>query len=143
LFLNVDTATTTLTVSLAAGGTFFGGAIGVEYSGAKFRPDLAALFNTAVSTSPSTNSLTTNYGNELLVAIFGRKGAQTSEQTSWLSGITNSFSSVAQTSSFSNTANDSAVAFCERIVSSAGSYSSAGTQTSAAWATVLEGFVSD
>ncbi len=117
--------------------------VAVEYSGVKLRPDGYPITNTGSSTSPSTTALTTLGSNDLLFAAFGQRGTFASEQTAWLTAPTNSYSSVLQTSSFTNTSSDRAVAFLERIVSSPGSYSTAGTQNNITWSTVSAALVSD
>jgi hypothetical protein len=143
-FLIAQAADTVLTCTTNAGGTTGSGAVAVEYSGASLRVD--SPVQTTVASASTTNqcgTITTRFGNELLVASLGQRLAFTSEQTSWLTAPTNSFSSVLQTSSFANNiATDRAVAFLERIVSAAGSYSTAGTQSSGVYANCIASFVS-
>jgi hypothetical protein len=121
-----------------------GGIIGVEYSGVKLRPDGMPIDNTSNVASNSTRSITASGLNNLLISAHGTRGTFASEQTGWLTAITNNFTSVLQTSSFINTANtDRAIALCERIVSEPGSYSAAGTQSATAWCNQIWSFQGD
>ena len=98
-----------------------------EYSCTNIVPDVWRVGNTGNSATTDT----TTQANELIVAVAGQRGTFSSEQTSWASSPTNSFSIVSETSSFVNTTNnDRAVAFLERIVTSAGTYSTGVTGNS-------------
>jgi len=143
-FCPVQTAGTTMTLQRFDGTNFVGAVVGVEYSGVKLRLDQTTTGAGATSTTEATDTITTTQPNEVVIAAMGTSGQYAAEQTGWLTGITNSFTSILQTSSFVNTAgNDRAVAFLERIVSAPGSYSTGGTQTSGGWANVIGSFVSD
>ena len=103
-----------------------------EYSCTNIVPDVWRVGNAGNSTTLTTATTdTTTQANELIVAVAGQRGTFSSEQTSWASSPTNSFSIVSETSSFVNTTNnDRAVAFLERIVTSAGTYSTGVTGNS-------------
>ncbi len=118
-------------------------AVAVEYAGTIIAPDIPPLAASGTATTNATGTLTaTRYANELLVAVMGRRGTFTVDQTAWLTSITNSFSSVAQTSTITNVSNsDKAVAFLERIVTSTGTYSTAGTQASSVFSNIIATFV--
>ena len=144
--LPVQSAGTGMTVSLSSGLAFNCAVVGVEYSGAKLRMDFSPVATNSgtATTSPATATAVAASPHELLVAIFVTRGTFAAEQTAWLTAPTNSFSSVLQTSTFTNVANaDRAVAVCTRVVSSAGNYSTAGTQPNAAYATLISSYVSD
>ncbi len=141
LFIPVVEASPTIVVNCASNTQI--AAVVVEYSGTIIAPDIPPLTATGTATSNATGTLTaTRYANELIVAVMGRRGTFSSEQTGWLTSITNSFLSVLQTSTFTNVANsDKAVAFLERIVTSTGTYSTAGTQASSVFSNIIAAFV--
>ena len=97
----------------------------VEYSGTNIIPDVWRVGNTGSSTTLTTATTdTTTAANSLVIGACAQRGKFCSEQTSWASSPTNSFSIVAQTLCFTNTSNaDRAIAFLERIVTSASTYS--------------------
>ena len=105
-------------------------------------PDVWRVGNTGNSTTLTTATTdTTTQANELIVAVAGQRGTFSSEQTSWASSPRNSFSIVSETSSFVNTTtNDRAVAFLERIVTSAGTYSTGVTGNSNQFACNIASF---
>jgi hypothetical protein len=103
--------------------------VAVEYSGNYIQPDTAGAGNTGSSTTPTTNSVVTNYASEVVVgAMVARASSLTTEQTNWLTLGAGGFSTVLQTSTTINVASGEAMtAFVERIVSATGTYSQAGT----------------
>jgi hypothetical protein len=131
-------ATITLTLNTASYHAY----VAVEYSGISIGPDIMPFGAVGSSTTNTTPTLaTTNYPNELIVAAMGTRGSWSSAQTAWLTSPTNSFTSVGQTSSFTNlTPNDRAVAFLERIVTSTGAYSTAGTQANNRYSNQIASF---
>jgi len=118
-------------------------AVAAEYSGTLVSFDIPTLAASGSSTSNATGTLqTTTYANELIVAGMAKTGtAYASEQTAWLTSITNSFVSVLQTSSFNNASTDRAVALLERFVTATGTYSTAGTQANTVWGNFIASFV--
>lgn len=109
-------------------------AIAVEYSGTLIAEDIPPLLAQRASngtTNPTGTLAATTYANELIFAAFLTIGQYASEQTAWLTSLTNSFVSIVQTSTSSNVAAaDRALAVAERFVTSTGTYSTSGTQPS-------------
>jgi hypothetical protein len=126
LFYKVVTGGQTSVVisSQAGSGAAMSGVL-VEYSGKNIVPDVWALPKTGTSTTPNTNVTdTTTSPNDLIVSALAQRGAFASEQTAWASSPTNSFSIVAQTSTFINTTNnDRAIAALERFATATGTFS--------------------
>ncbi len=120
-------------------------AIVIEYSGRLIACDFPPLQATSAgsTTNATGTTATTLAANELILGVMARAGTFTTEQTAWLTSPTNSFASVVQTSSSSNNAGDRALAVLERIVTSTGTFSTAGTQASAAWSNVIASFSDD
>lgn len=125
---------TSVVLATQAGVTANMGGVLVEYSGTNIIPDVWRVGNTGSSTTLTTATTdTTTAANSLVIGACAQRGTFSSEQTSWASSPTNSFSIVAQTLCFTNTSNaDRAIAFLERIVTSASTYSTgvtSGTST--------------
>jgi autotransporter-associated beta strand protein len=93
--------------------------------------------NFATNTSASTNSITTNQANELIIAAIGVNSSGVT-----LSSIQNSFSLVATSESTNgSSSNNSRVFALERMVTSAGSYSTGATLSSSRiWAASIASF---
>lgn len=138
-FVPVQEASNSIVITFSSS---LAAAVAVEYSGRLIACDLPILSNSnAGSTSNATGTTaTSNYANELAVAIMATRFATTTEQTAWLASITNSFTSVAQTSSNANTSGDREIAFLEKIVSSTGTFQTTGTQSNAQWANMIATF---
>ncbi len=129
------------TIVLTLNGTVHCAAVFTEYSGTLITSDIPPLSATGSSVTNTTGTLaSTGYANELIVAAMGTAFATTTIQTAWLTSPTNSFSSVAQTSSNQNAAGDREVAFLERIVTSTGTYQTQGTQANNAWSNLIASF---
>ncbi len=129
------------TIVITLNGTVHCAAVVTEYSGTLITSDIPPLSATGSSVTNTTGTLaSTGYANELIVASMVTSFATTTNQTAWLTSPTNSFSSVAQTSSSINTTADREVAFLERIVTSTGTYQTQGTQANNAWANLIASF---
>lgn len=113
-----------------------------KYSCTNIVRDVWRVGNTGNSTALTTATTdTTTQANELIVAVAGQRGTFSSEQTSWASSPRNTFSIVSETSSFVNTTNiDRAIGFLERIVTSAGTYSTGVTGNSNQFACNIASF---
>ncbi len=132
-FFRAPTAmTTVITLTNPVGGTTFTGAgVAIEYSADRglFTDVTKAATGSSTAVSAGT-SVATNFPNALLLGTMAQRFQSSTNQTAWLGTITGGFASELQASSTTNGANaDIAVAALTQIVSSATTYTAAGTST--------------
>ncbi len=136
----IQEASTSIVITM---GSQLAAAVAVEYSGRLITCDLPPLSasNSSGTSNTSGTTATSNYANELAVSIASARFATATEQTAWLTSTTNSFTSVAQTSSSANTTSDREIAFLEKIVTSTGTFQTTGTQpANSGWVNLIATF---
>ncbi len=120
-YWKANTSDTTIVLTTDSAATVTSMAAGAaEYSGANISSDdVSAGTVSGTGTSPATGAVTNVSLNALFVGAIAQAQQQSTENTSWASSPTNSFSIATQITSKLNTAgNDSAIALVDRVVTS-------------------------